>query len=180
MLERDALTFGAVVPARLALDGLSRAQRRVAEDVAYVLGVYAVLDGPDDPQPYSRRFGAARLGVSDKTVARALRELVARGVLTACGETEQRQGWEHGTKLYAVGQAQPLAIQVEHATVEPVAIEDEQRAVRLAQVAPAVAGHAGTVALGDGAEDRQLGVAVHDRDATADLGAQCAIFDWEG
>jgi len=104
-LERDAVKFGAKPVAIDLLDGLSAVQRRVAEDLAYVLGVYEVHDGVGIPQPYSQRFGAKRLGVSHMTVGRALRELVAQGVLVDCGETEPHRHYPRGTRLYLPGSA---------------------------------------------------------------------------
>jgi hypothetical protein len=100
-LERDALKFGAA-PVRLQLPhDLTPVQRRVADDVAYVLGVYEVHDGAGVPQPYSQRFGATRLGVSRETVGRALRALIDRGVFIDHGETEPHRHYPRGTRLVA-------------------------------------------------------------------------------
>jgi hypothetical protein len=56
------------------------------------------------------------LGVGNKTVNRALRTLVALGVLVDCGETEPHRHYPRGTKLYAVGsrtlERQPPAVKV--------------------------------------------------------------------
>ena len=101
--ERDAQKFGAT-PVTLRLpDDLTPAQRRVAEDVAHVLGVYEVIDGAGVPAPYSQRFGAKRLGISHMTVRRALRGLVKRDVLIDCGETEPHRHYPRGTRLYRAG-----------------------------------------------------------------------------
>jgi hypothetical protein len=100
-LEQDALKFGAApVGLRLPND-LTPVQRRVAEDVAYMLGVYEVHDGAGVPQPYSQRFGAKRLGVSHMTVGRALRALIDRGVFIDHGETEPHRHYPRGTRLVA-------------------------------------------------------------------------------
>lgn len=102
-LERDALKFGAQ-PVDVDLpDDLSSVQRRVADDLAYVLGIYEVLDGVGVPQPYSQRFGAGRLGVSHMTIRRALVVLVDRGVFVDCGETEPHRQYPRGTRLYLPG-----------------------------------------------------------------------------
>jgi hypothetical protein len=183
ILERDALTFGPVTPASLQLEGLARTERKVAEDVAHVLGVYAVHDGPGVPQPYSLRFGAARTGLSHITVGRALRELVDCGVLACHGETEPRQGWEHGTKLYAVGGLEAAPVEVEGATFEPVDVAVQEPGMRFADVVPAAGTQPGAAATGDGAVtadvERQLQLSgfVHGRDDTPGVGSQCAVLD---
>jgi hypothetical protein len=100
-LERDALKFGAK-PVELHLpDDLTPVQRRVAEDVAYVLGIYEVHDGAGVPQPYSSRFGGRRLGISRMTIVRVLRVLCARSVLVDHGETEPHRHYPRGTRLVA-------------------------------------------------------------------------------
>ena len=99
-LETDAVKFGAKPVEMVLPDDLSPAAARVANDVAYVLGIYEVLDGVGVPQPYSQRFGAERLGLSHMTIRRALAELVRRGVLTDCGETDPHRHYPRGTKLW--------------------------------------------------------------------------------
>jgi hypothetical protein len=102
--ERDAPRFGAK-PLGLELpNDLSPAQRLVAEDVAYVLGVYEVHDGPGVPQPYSQRFGAERMGLHYRAVGRALRVLFDCGVLVEHGETAPHRGYPRGTRLVAAPQ----------------------------------------------------------------------------
>jgi CRP-like cAMP-binding protein len=104
-LERDALEFGAK-PVELQLpDDLAPVRRRVAEDVAQVLGVYEVIDGAGTPVPYSQRFGAERLGLNYRMVGRALADLVRLGVLSDCGETEPHRHYPRGTRLYQPGGA---------------------------------------------------------------------------
>jgi hypothetical protein len=103
VLERDALKFGAR-PVRLSLPrNLAPARRRVAEDVAYVLGIYEVIDGVGTPVPYSQRFGAERLRLHYRLVGRALADLVRLGVLVDRGETEPHRHYPRGTKLYLPG-----------------------------------------------------------------------------
>lgn len=79
--------------------------RAVAADIALLIGLRAAVC-EDRPLPYSRRFCASRMGWSDpKRAARALRKLVAVGVIRSVGEMPAR-GMPYGTKLYAP----PLAI----------------------------------------------------------------------
>jgi hypothetical protein len=88
---------------------------------------------------------------------------------------EPVSGWRVLPASDAVGDLEPRAVSVEDATFEPVEVDVQEGGVRLADVAPAIAGHPGTVASGDGAEQGQLGV--HEPDDTPQVGSQCAIFD---
>lgn len=91
VLYKDAQRFG-TRPLDLDLPAdLAPAQVVVAEDFAVVAAVYVTLDGEAavraDGVPYACRWRTDVLGLSPITVSRALRALVARGVLEDRGET---------------------------------------------------------------------------------------------
>jgi hypothetical protein len=74
---------------------------RVRDDFGLVYGLR--LAGCDDrPVPYGRAWAAARLKVAEVTVWRALRRLVAAGVLVDCGELPAR-GRGNGTSTFLPG-----------------------------------------------------------------------------
>jgi hypothetical protein len=96
-LEPDAVALPEL-PARTP-----RLARVVLADLALVYGLrLAACD--DRPVPYAAGWAAKRLGCSRPTVWRALRWLVAAGVLEDCGELAAR-GKGNGTKTYLPGGA---------------------------------------------------------------------------
>jgi hypothetical protein len=172
-LERDALKHGAK-PARIPndLESLTPAQRKVAHDVAYVLGIYEWHDGPGVPQPYSQRWRAHVLGMSHMSVGRTLKQLVTLGVLADCGETEPHRHYPRGTKLYAVG---ALALQPQAPAVEVAVDEDPQMAAP--DDGAVVEAEVGVVPVAGGLSASVGGADIHVANATDGSGAQCAIFD---
>jgi hypothetical protein len=73
----------------------------VAEFFKLVVGL-RLAAGDDREVPFAGRWVAAKVGLPHKTVARALNDLAASGVLVPAGEMPGRAG-SRGTSLFAPG-----------------------------------------------------------------------------
>jgi hypothetical protein len=111
-----------VVPSKLGEmpDGAGALDQAVAEDVAYLHGLFASA-GELRPLPYSARFGAERHGTTPMAICRTLKKLVAWGVLPKPTELKVRNGQPRGTLAFALPAAQEVvpALPAVARSVEP-------------------------------------------------------------
>jgi hypothetical protein len=88
-------------------DSASMPMRRVAELYALVRGL-RLAAGDDRDVPFAGRWVAAKVRLPHRTVARALRDLVAHGVLVSTGSMPGRGS--RGTSLFAPGEGNVVSL----------------------------------------------------------------------